>query len=114
MHKYTHIQEVSENRYTSIKVETKYQKESWSEQPRGIYLNIQPMVVTYQGEWMTESYQHGTGVKYLVKQLNRKSDKMLRSINEQLQPQMEHIATLFKDKKREEIKSLISKLTEQL
>ena len=111
MYKYTNIQQLDESRQHTIKVELNYQKENWYQSPRGIYLHIQPMVVQKNGIWITESYQHGTGIKLLIKQLNRKSDKLLNSIGKQLYPELDNIARLFQENKSDEIQQLLTKLT---
>lgn len=113
MYKYTNIQQLSENRQSTIKVELNYQEENWYQSPRGIYLHVQPMTLThYKDGWLTEGWTHGTGIKLLIKQLNRKSDKLLNSIGKQLYPELDRIAQLFQEKKSEEIQALISKLAE--
>jgi len=111
MYKHFPICEIDEIRKQVIKVELKYSLGGY-QTPRGIYFHIQPMVLTDRKDgYITESYQHGTGQTFFIKKLSRKSDKQMNAIGQNLYPELENIVRLFQEKKSEEIKQLLTKLT---
>lgn len=111
MYKHFPIRQIDELRKQVIKVELKYSLGGWNF-PRGIYFDIQPMVLTdHKDGYLTESFQHGTGQTYLIKELKRKSDKQMNTIGKLLYPHLESIVQMFQENKSEDIKQLLTKLT---
>lgn len=111
MYKHFPVRQIDEIRKQVIKVELKYSLGGY-QIPRGIYFDIQPMVLTDRKDgYLTESWQHGTGQTFLIKELKRKSDKQMSAIGKLLYPHLESIVRMFQEKKSEDIKQLLTKLT---
>lgn len=114
MRKYITLEKISETREKVIKFSIEYFKGYYGF-PRGIYLNVQPMTLKYdtiQGEnYVTESYQHGTGYSLLVRPLSRVSTKQIKIIGDKLFPEAENIIRFFQEGKKEELKQLVTTLT---
>ena len=114
MEKYIPLYKISDTRKKVIKFSFEYIKGYYSI-PRGIYLKIQPMTLNYttiEGEeYVTESYQHGTGYSLLVRPLSRISIKQIKEVGDKLFPECENIVRLFQEGKTDEIKQLVTTLT---
>lgn len=95
-----------------IKVETYYHLGGWNyftgqKENRGIYLSFLPVRVENHEGYSMESFEGFSGAKFLIKELNRKSDKQLALVDSQIKDSIEHFAQMFEDGKVKELGHLI-------
>lgn len=105
------------NENAQIKVELSYQLGginyfTYKKESRGLYLHITPVEVRDCGNGMIcESFVGFSGIKFLVKELGRKSDKQQELLWNKILPHTRQLADLFE---KGEYQSIMDKLNELL
>ena len=107
----------TQNECAKIKVELSYllggiNYFTYKKESRGLYLSITPVEIKDRGNgFICESFVGFSGIKFLVKELGRKSDKQHQLLWDKILPHTRHLADLFE---KGEYQSIMNKLNELL
>ena len=108
------MSELKDNKKRVIKFTTTYTKGDYG-LPRGIYFKIQPLTLHYLGNGsVMESWSHGSGMDFLMKELPRKSARQEKIVEDRLRPELMNLFRLYQENKKEEIKSIITNIQKEL
>lgn len=83
---------------------------TYKNEKRGIYLSLQPVKVEDYGGYSMESFEGFSGIKFFIKELNRKSDKQIDLIDSKIENVINEFCKLFEENKMQELSNLIYSL----
>ena len=101
----------SQNENEKIKVELRYDLGGYNcftykQESRGLYLSISPVTI---GDYF-ETYVGFSGIKFLVKELGRKSDKQQELLWNKIKPLTRQLADLFEKGEYQSIMDILNEL----
>jgi hypothetical protein len=83
---------------------------TYKNEKRGIYLSFQPVMVEDCDGYKCERFEGFSGIKFFIKELNRKSDKQITLVDSKIENVVNELCRLFEDKKMNELSNLIYSL----
>ena len=83
---------------------------TYKDEKRGIYLSLQPVKVEERDGYSMESFEGFSGIKFFIKELNRKSDKQITLVDSKIENVINEFCRLFEEGKRQELSSLLYSL----